>query len=189
MEVDKTHRINALQYLFFNSRPLVEVDGRINKKNARENFSTHDLSWRSTLRANTSLYTEQLFNSRPLVEVDKDGRTPVYQLNFSTHDLSWRSTKDAFRLAAIQTFQLTTSRGGRRSTQGRSQGYVFFNSRPLVEVDLQTAVKNAIKAIFNSRPLVEVDKRICSFHLSNTFFNSRPLVEVDDLTITYHLYS
>ena len=55
------------------------------------NFSTHDLSWRSTVSCE--------FNPN--------------SFRFSTHDLSWRSTGITTLHTDDLSFQLTTSRGGR----------------------------------------------------------------------------
>ena len=77
-------------------------------------FSTHDLSWRSTVQslhskqrlfnfqlttsrggrriATTISILHNLFNSRPLGEVDPPARVKVNPGTFSTHDLSGRST-------------------------------------------------------------------------------------------------
>ena len=54
-------------------------------------------------------------------------------------------------------FQLTTSRGGRRISGLNFDFFWFFNSRPLVEVDLPNFYLAEKKVLFNSRPLVEVD--------------------------------
>ena len=55
---------------------------------------------------------------------------------FSTHDLSWRSTVSVPASYTTLLFQLTTSRGGRPSILFIIHtAYIFFNSRPLVEVD------------------------------------------------------
>ena len=59
------------------------------------NFSTHDLSWRSTVSCE--------FNPN--------------SFRFSTHDLSWRSTTVNIHCRAAEFFQLTTSRGGRPMAQ------------------------------------------------------------------------
>ncbi len=99
-------------------------------------FSTHDLSWRSTVGWVGNSLSQDLFNSRPLVEVDKTGPAdtgkaeffnsrPLVEVNqlhcehytdgiFSTHDLSWRSTKIFVLSFGNNFFQLTTSRGDRR---------------------------------------------------------------------------
>ena len=77
---------------FFNSRPLVEIDITLDTTKATKEFSTHDLSWRSTA----------------LVYSWSNGK------DFSTHDLSWRSTACAICFQTADIFQLTTSRGDRR---------------------------------------------------------------------------
>ena len=103
------------------------------------NFSTHDLSWRSTVSCE--------FNPN--------------SFRFSTHDLSWRSTGIttlhtddlSFQLTTsrggrllrcafdiiLSIFQLTTSRGGRPLLLHWLPAWNFFNSRPLVEVDSKTS--------------------------------------------------
>ena len=77
---------------------------------------------------------------------------------FSTHDLSWRSTLQQHCLAVF---------------------YGFFNSRPLVEIDIQKPEAAVYQIFFNSRPLVEIDMYCLRLLLLNIFFNSRPLVEID----------
>ena len=78
-------------------------------------FSTHDLSWRSTLIEDTQKDIEDFFNSRPLVEVDPLSGAIYSTIYFSTHDLSWRSTTMYKSMDLENIFQLTTSRGGRQS--------------------------------------------------------------------------
>ena len=107
---------------FFNSRPLVEIDiaaallsgillffqlttsrgdrqGIIGMNVKPLNFSTHDLSWRSTVSCE--------FNPN--------------SFRFSTHDLSWRSTTVNIHCRAAEFFQLTTSRGGRQALRPYTQ--------------------------------------------------------------------
>ena len=94
-------------------RQLPDVDYKI-----VFNFSTHDLSWRST----------NLFHLNSLLKT------------FSTHDLSWRSTYSTTEQMNSAIFQLTTSRGGRHIVHdNRQKSNVIFNSRPLVEVDSKTS--------------------------------------------------
>ena len=54
-------------------------------------------------------------------------------------------------------FQLTTSRGDRPYAYCVAVLSDFFNSRPLVEVDIQWCMRFGTVRFFNSRPLVEVD--------------------------------
>ena len=90
-EVDRIQMEQLLTYCFFNSRPLGEVDFVNTGATGELDFSTHDLSGRSTVRTMTrhiaiifQLTTSRggrllktrllrfslLFNSRPLGEVD-----------------------------------------------------------------------------------------------------------------------
>ena len=119
-------------------------------------FSTHDLSWRSTtvlfhwrkqkfFQLTTSRGDRQnsktralgrcLFNSRPLVEIDDNASAENVQQIFSTHDLSWRSTGAVSQKEFDEFFQLTTSRGDRQPARYVFKLRIFFNSRPLVEID------------------------------------------------------
>ena len=163
-------------------------------------FSTHDLSWRST--KNTTAFCSCMYFSTH----DLSWRSTTYAAqnaaiaSFSTPDLSWRSTlmfsekkppvifqlttsrggrpAQTGRIDTLETFQLTTSRGGRHGVEDEGLPFNFFNSRPLVEVDIhrllqffgfdfsthdlswrstQGRYKDRFGNVFNSRPLVEVD--------------------------------
>ncbi len=89
----REHIITAEIFFFFNSRPLVEVDCKCNLRWDRYIFSTHDLSWRSTLLWFTHGVTERIFQ----LTTSRGGR-PSCSMTV-LHNL---------------TFQLTTSRGGRQ---------------------------------------------------------------------------
>ena len=104
-------------------------------------------------------------------------------------------------------FQLTTSRGGRQRWESTAEQVIFFNSRPLVEVDSWTSLHLFLAIFFNSRPLVEVDQLHCEHYTDGifsthdlswrstrqlyiiphilSFFNSRPLVEIDFVVKKY----
>ena len=104
-------------------------------------------------------------------------------------------------------FQLTTSRGGRQRWESTAEQVIFFNSRPLVEVDSWTSLHLFLAIFFNSRPLVEVDQLHCEHYTdgifsthdlswrstkthhiitcNDFFFNSRPLVEIDCTEICF----
>ena len=71
-------------------------------------------------------------------------------------------------------FQLTTSRGGRQRWESTAEQVIFFNSRPLVEVDSWTSLHLFLAIFFNSRPLVEVDQLHCE-HYCNDFFSTHDL--------------
>ena len=147
------------------------------------NFSTHDLSWRSTVSCE--------FNPN--------------SFRFSTHDLSWRSTTVNIHCRAAEFFQLTTSRGGRRyakrsedteqifqlttSRGGRQileyiqpQGGIFSTHDLSWRSTGRVSESRTEFMFFNSRPLVEVDSWENGKLKNPIFFNSRPLVEVDKLS-------
>ena len=77
------------------------------------------------------------FNSRPHEEVDGRLRWPFsVSVHVSTHDLTKRSTADRIAPSGSYTFQLTTSRRGRRTILKQNlQRQNSFNSRPHEEVD------------------------------------------------------
>ena len=71
-------------------------------------------------------------------------------------------------------FQLTTSRGGRQRWESTAEQVIFFNSRPLVEVDSWTSLHLFLAIFFNSRPLVEVDQLHCE-HYTDGIFSTHDL--------------
>ena len=75
----------------------------------------------------------------------------------STHDLTGRSTEEGDMCSLLNTFQLTTSRGGRLRPEQVRQCYLHFNSRPHEEVDYQDQQDHQGYRHFNSRPHEEVD--------------------------------
>ena len=115
-------------------------------------FSTHDLSWRSTVGWVGNSLSQDLFNSRPLVEVNQLHCEHYTDGIFSTHDLSWRSTTVLFHWRKQKFFQLTTSRGDRQNSKTRALGRCLFNSRPLVEIDDNASAEN-VQQIFSTHDL------------------------------------
>ena len=115
----------------------------------RRCLSTHDLTRRSTSGLKLVSCIHLSFNSRPHTEVDVQNRICNEYNTLSTHDLTRRSTLTFLspRLS-IESFQLTTSHGGRPI---RSQ-YIFcrssFNSRPHTEVDLTCVEVVNVSGIF-----------------------------------------
>ena len=99
-------------------------------------FSTHDLSWRSTiLSCNIGLlHYFQLTTSRGGRRYRQKWRH--HAIHFSTHDLSWRSTPGIISTSC--PFDFSTHDLSWRSTAWRNFktfSKSFFNSRPLVEID------------------------------------------------------
>jgi len=105
----------SFRTMSFNSRPHAEVDGAalfdadITKSFNSRPHAEVDLLLRSASHSCLS------FNSRPHAEVDWSYAHSSHQSDLSTHDLTQRSTR-GFMEAAVEnaTFQLTTSRRGRR---------------------------------------------------------------------------
>ena len=100
-------------------------------------------------------------------------------MNISTHDLTRRSTEKRGELRKTFTFQLTTSRGGRRGLPLLIEALSHFNSRPHEEVDTQLQYLREKLYYFNSRPHEEVDRMMSSQRERSKYFNSRPHEEVD----------
>ncbi len=92
-EVDHCVRFHSVLQQSFNSRPHAEVDLLPEYKSYTVSLSTHDLTQRSTI-----------------FELPEDCRTYL-----STHDLTQRSTVCSGECSGFCSFQLTTSRRGRRS--------------------------------------------------------------------------
>ena len=142
-----------LIYILFNSRPLVEVDA----------FS---------IRISPVF---RFFNSRPLVEVDCNAFACFCRICFSTHDLSQRSTDR--KLEAQNYFNFSTHDLSQRSTYFVPFVCLlrlFFNSRPLVEVDrcqlLQiSALYFQLTTSRRGRPQsVHLEDRFCIFQLTTS---------------------
>ncbi len=92
-EVDNRHLLKGFPLCYFNSRPHEEVDGVAAELQPPALISTHDLTKRST--AVSFIFSKPIF--------------------ISTHDLTKRSTVGSTAAALVEsTFQLTTSRRGRR---------------------------------------------------------------------------
>ena len=98
-------------------------------------ISTHDLTRRSTSFAGQWRRWQTNFNSRPHEEVDYWMMVKFFHTFISTHDLTRRSTYCWYTLCYTNTFQLTTSRGGRLLYSGVGFSEGNFNSRPHEEVD------------------------------------------------------
>ena len=80
---------------------------------------------------------ELYFNSHAHVERDRSYAWKVGQSAISTHTLTWSVTNCRCGLKAMQTFQLTRSRGAwRLSSEERIRAYGDFNSHAHVERDL-----------------------------------------------------
>ena len=122
---------------YFNSRPHKEVDPEIASEPTLHHISTHDLTKRSTARAQFKSSCTHNFNSRPHEEVDVSRRRHRSQLLFqlttsqggrlswwkikytictiSTHDLARRSTGNNQLL--IVSLRISTHDLARRSTR------------------------------------------------------------------------
>ena len=108
-------------------------------------ISTHDLARRSTRRL----------------------RMHRVRNYISTHDLARRSTYSNRRFRILESFQLTTSQGGRRDFRASVTKYGNFNSRPRKEVDDRGTFLPRSFRYFNSRPRKEVDRdnaKLCRVH-------------------------
>jgi len=97
----------------FNSRPHAEVDQFWAMNSRTRALSTHDLTQRSTCSACFA----------------------ISKIFLSTHDLTQRSTTGPKGDPGDVTFQLTTSRRGRRRRRMNKLWLESFNSRPHAEVD------------------------------------------------------
>ena len=136
--------------------------GRHSLLNTLIYFSTFQLTTsRGGRRLETMVFwIQKYFNSRPHEEVDVYSYL-IFQLwEISTHDLTRRSTwQQPFQTCRNLTFQLTTSRGGRRiRVEALRNGKIHFNSRPHEEVDWSLPHLKLPHPHFNSRPHEEVDQ-------------------------------
>ena len=134
-EVDRQLRSIKCHRLHFNSRPREEVD--ISYCPRRAGLLLFQLTTSQGGRLIRSVNTANClyFNSRPHEEVDRIRLFQTVESIISTHDLAKRSTRYLCRFSSSITFQLTTSRRGRRSSPLTSSCTQYFNSRPHEEVD------------------------------------------------------
>ena len=201
-EVDRQLRSIKCHRLHFNSRPREEVD--ISYCPRRAGLLLFQLTTSQGGRLIRSVNTANClyFNSRPHEEVDRIRLFQTVESIISTHDLAKRSTRYLCRFSSSITFQLTTSRRGRRSSPLTSSCTQYFNSRPHEEVDRWSSSVSMVERLFQlttSRRgrhvfLPKVDGRgIISTHdltkrstyigdphtVYRSHFNSRPHEEVD----------
>ena len=113
-EVDRYCRKALLHNQHFNSRPREEVD--ISYCPRRAGLLLFQLTTSQGGRLIRSVNTANClyFNSRPHEEVDAQGTGNGRHILISTHNLTRRSTDNYCVTLCAGTFQLTTSRGGRR---------------------------------------------------------------------------
>lgn len=113
-EVDRQLRSIKCHRLHFNSRPREEVD--ISYCPRRAGLLLFQLTTSQGGRLIRSVNTANClyFNSRPHEEVDRIRLFQTVESIISTHDLAKRSTRYLCRFSSSITFQLTTSRRGRR---------------------------------------------------------------------------
>ena len=186
-EVDRQLRSIKCHRLHFNSRPREEVD--ISYCPRRAGLLLFQLTTSQGGRLIRSVNTANClyFNSRPHEEVDRIRLFQTVESIISTHDLAKRSTRYLCRFSSSITFQLTTSRRGRRSSPLTSSCTQYFNSRPHEEVDRWSSSVSMVERLFQlttSRRgrhvfLPKVDGRgIISTHdltrRSTVFGSSRP---------------
>ena len=136
MEVDSIRASIWHGLGIFNSRPLMEVDSRLGRK---------------------------FIIPRPFqLTTSRGGRPPkqicfLVCLRFSTHDLSWRSTSSIVSITQTVFFQLTTSRGGRQWRKIKMETKIFFQLTTSRGDRPYAYCVAVLSDFFNSRPLVEVD--------------------------------
>ena len=68
VEVDNIRTASISSWHFFNSRPLVEVDCAYLTFFCKRNFSTHDLSWRSTAKLHNKPLKFCIFSGHFILE-------------------------------------------------------------------------------------------------------------------------
>ena len=126
-----------MEHLCFNSRPHEEVDFPSTSPYSLLVVSTHDLTKRSTSVAADRFDCRSSFNSRPHEEVDQSGEIPssinTKRFNSRPHEEVDGMVKNPG--VKVETFQLTTSRRGRRKNSMLLKKRGCFNSRPHEEVD------------------------------------------------------
>ena len=101
------------------------------------------------------------FNSRPRKEVDRNPTVlTVGVCHFNSRPRKEVDKTVTQKVAAVFTFQLTTSQGGRLHWfTPFNNSSTYFNSRPRKEVDCARQLHGTNDGYFNSRPRKEVDKR------------------------------
>ena len=147
-EVDRQLRSIKCHRLHFNSRPREEVD--ISYCPRRAGLLLFQLTTSQGGRLIRSVNTANClyFNSRPHEEVDRIRLFQTVESIISTHDLAKRSTRYLCRFSSSITFQLTTSRRGRRSSPLTSSCTQYFNSRPHEEVDRWSSSVSMVERLF-----------------------------------------
>ena len=168
--------------LNFNSRPHEEVD--LAKRPSTIPIIVFQLTTSRRGRRNTikALLPPSYFNSRPREEVDVvskvlDATCSSFQLTtsqggrpldnwwldhircISTHDLTRRSTPETVKIVALDAFQLTTSRRGRRKSVLYPPFSGSFQLTTSQGGRLPLPAPCPITRYFNSRPHEEVDGR------------------------------
>ena len=188
-----------LGHFHFNSRPHKEVDRLDVTVVNYLTISTHDLTRRSTCskcgrRVPTGISTHDLtrrstaiyaiievaifyFNSRPHKEVDPAATIDYFLwICISTHDLTRRSTKVVETSIAGETFQLTTSQGGRPVCCNTNFAHLPISTHDLTR--RSTVVRGSginLRIYFNSRPHKEVDGPALSVHLVQRVISTHDL--------------
>ena len=166
----------------FNSRPHAEVDFHAIYYCSCFHLSTHDLTQRSTFTGTTFCNYGKPFNSRPHAEVDVSEMVTfngAMTFQLTTSRRGRRMTWDGRRYGLI--FQLTTSRRGRHSLPG--------SLPPFRNFQLTTSRRGRLgkPAVFargitfqltTSRRGRPVNQQIADMQ---TAFNSRPHAEVDTM--------
>ena len=172
-----------LSILCFNSRPHEEVDRSLRENGfTPESFNSRPHEEVDVQAQRTGDAEGRRFNSRPHEEVDNALGVSLPCSSVSTHDLTKRSTLcSCCRRQDLKSFQLTTSRRGRRqATSSKLMGHMMFQlttsrrGRPFVRnvnktptVSTHDLTKrstmrllsplNIFPKCFNSRPHEEVD--------------------------------
>ena len=120
--------------LHFNSRPHEEVDfGRLAPRTNALNFNSRPHE-EVDQAACTERCNQSHFNSRPHEEVDLRGFNAVSsQLFISTHDLTKRSTRRVLGAYCATSFQLTTSRRGRRRITSSADTRISISTHDLTK--------------------------------------------------------
>ena len=104
------------RFRYFNSHPHEEDDCRYIELDTSLIISTHILTRRMTLHGITVCLLRNHFNSHPHEEDDGRYSARWPNDNISTHILTRRMTQCVKHFFTAQLFQLTSSRGGWRST-------------------------------------------------------------------------
>ena len=183
VECDGTISPWATNYSNFNSRTHVECDKRLHQPMAADQHFNSRTHVECDLCAKDVPENTKNFNSRTHVECDKMHRLYRNRNKISTHALTWSATQDFAALQKSVEFQLTHSRGVRRSTKNSANWHGRISTHALTwsatypedlpedwrkfQLTHSRGVRHAVDLYhsnglhFNSRTHVECDSKYC----------------------------